>query len=292
MNQSFSFNRWWLLVSKHWAEHRRLYGLSLVAIGALLLLWFTFEFYMEPYEAMHYQVQTLTYFIGISLAGCIFGSMLFAELGTKSKAQNYLSLPASHLEKLLCNLLFGVVLFFVCYTLVFYLIDIIMVRIADAIAYKHWLATRPYPQYESVKLANVFVMPDRPYGAPNVFFYFLLAYFACQAAFILGSVYFPRYSFIKTVITLLVVGLFFTFLIMKLLHTILPYGDFHHGLTGYRIMEVRKLPNGGISYSTSMSDKIVSLPAWIEDWLLFLLKYAFAPIFWVVTYFRLKEKEI
>ena len=39
-------------------------------------------------------------------------------------------------------------------------------------------------------------------------------------------------------------------------------------------------------------DKIIHLPEWINSIVLFLLKYAFAPIFWVVTYFRLKEKEI
>ncbi len=46
MNQSFNFSRWRLLVAKHWAEHRRLYSLSLVAVAALILGWFIFQLYM------------------------------------------------------------------------------------------------------------------------------------------------------------------------------------------------------------------------------------------------------
>ncbi len=173
----------------------------------------------------------------------------FFDLASKSKAQNYLSLPASHLEKLLCHLLFGVVILFVCYTLVFYLADIIMVRVANAIAYTHWLKTRFTPEIPHGTVLNVFLMPGRNPGVPNVFYFFLLGYFALQAAFILGSVYFARFSFIKTVITLLVVGLFFTFFIMKVLHYILPNGDFHHGPMGYWVYEVGRPGAGRVSYS-------------------------------------------
>ncbi|MBS1574541.1 MAG: hypothetical protein JST09_04485, partial [Bacteroidetes bacterium] len=53
------------------------------------------------------------------------------------------------------------------------------------------------------------------------------------------------------------------------------------GITSYRLYE------GG-----EMSEKIIRLPEWVGVTTLFLLKYAFAPIFWIVTYFRVKEKEI
>ncbi len=39
-------------------------------------------------------------------------------------------------------------------------------------------------------------------------------------------------------------------------------------------------------------DKIFQLSPWINDLAIFLLKYLWIPVFWVVTYFRLKEKEI
>jgi len=50
--------------------------------------------------------------------------------------------------------------------------------------------------------------------------------------------------------------------------------------------------DGVMIYNDPASDKLITLPEWIGDVLVFLLKYAFAPLFWLATYYRLKEKEI
>ena len=38
--------------------------------------------------------------------------------------------------------------------------------------------------------------------------------------------------------------------------------------------------------------KIYRLAPWIEDAVIVFAKFIWAPVFWVATYFRLKEKEI
>ena len=45
----FQFSRWWMLVSLHWAENRRRYGLGVLAMGGLLLFWFSVVVAMDAY---------------------------------------------------------------------------------------------------------------------------------------------------------------------------------------------------------------------------------------------------
>jgi hypothetical protein len=63
------------------------------------------------------------------------------------------------------------------------------------------------------------------------------------------------------------------------LDSMMPRGHYYDGLAGYKVYEKGQ-------------DKVVMLPGYIGKILGFLLMYAFAPIFWIVTYFRLKEKEV
>ena len=294
MNQLFDAGRWWLLVAKHWSENRKKYTLSLIAIAGLLLLWF-FVIIITDRRSIVSELQINTYYSGLFIAGCLYASMLFADLGSKTRGLNYMVVPASHLEKLLCALFYGVVAFFICYTAIFYILDFLMIKTGNAIVYSHWLKSHaPGDVFVPQEVYNVFSSHERHNNEPGFIFYLLLFYFVLQAAFIYGSIYFAKFSLIKTVISLLLIGLFFTFIIGKVITGILPPGSYHNGITSYVTYTVKKLPSddGIMIYSDAANDKLVSIPAWIGDVLLFLLKYAFAPLLWIATYFRLKEKEI
>jgi hypothetical protein len=39
-------------------------------------------------------------------------------------------------------------------------------------------------------------------------------------------------------------------------------------------------------------DRLVALPHWIGEVIRFMMLYGIAPFFWVVTYYRLKEKQV
>jgi hypothetical protein len=114
-----------------------------------------------------------------------------------------------------------------------------------------------------------------------MFYYLHLLYVALQAAFILGSVYFVRFSFIKTVIAVLVVWLLLFLFVAKVLVPLMPEGSYLNGLTNWSFTN-----DGKESY------KLIRLPNWVDLTISSLFQFAFAPLFWVVTYFRLKEKEI
>jgi hypothetical protein len=284
MNQAFDFQRWGLLVRKHWSDNRNKYTLSLGAIAALLLLWFGFMILVEVNGAMHKDSQIITYYVGLFLTGALYASLLFSDLANKPKALNFLSVPASQLEKVLCMALYCVVIFFVCYTAIFYLADFIMIKVANAVQLAR---LKEHPEWSNGRVpetvANVFgTINDRQNGNPfNVLTVVLLLFFAVQGAYALGSIYFPAYSFIKTTISLLLIILFFIFLIGKILLPILPQGSFGDSLTKF------------YTYEHDYSHRnVILLPSWTDNVLFGFFKYLLAPAFWVVTYFRLKEKEV
>jgi len=282
MNQTFDLNRWWLLVGKHWSENRKKYILSLIAITGLLLVWFFFVVAIDNYRPLKFEVQVATYFFGLILVGCLYSSLFFGDLASKSKGINYLTVPASHFEKMLCALFFATIAFLICYTAIFYMLDIVMVKVSNAIAYSNWQKNHEVGEiFEPDEVMNIFTAEQKGNNSHNIFHYLFLVYFTLQSAFILGSVYFPKFSFIKTVITLLLIALFFSFFMAKVIPAFMPEGNYYRALTSYNFYSGNNDPG-----------KIVILPEWINTFLEFLIKFALAPIFWLATYFRLKEKEI
>src|SRR5690606_27517759 len=123
------------------------------------------------------------FLFGLFLAGTIFASMSFNMLGRKDKGIYWLGIPATHLEKLVCTILFSTVLFFIVYCLCFYLIKSIALT---------YLATKIGAVYTEMQASED--------GFGSVIKYFLYAYFAVQSLYLIGSVYFSRYSFIVTTV--------------------------------------------------------------------------------------------
>lgn len=281
MNQVFDFSRWLLLVGKHWSENRKKYLLALAAIMALMIIWYSFILLIEKQSPFVEEMQVSTYYVGMAIVGCLFGSLIFSDLASGPRAMHHLAVPASALEKLLTAILFSVVLFFICYTVIFYLVDFTMIKIGNNVASEYWQKKDPTHVFKPFEVANVFTKPTyvREEDIP-IYFYFLLIYFNGQAAFILGSIYFPTYSFIKTCITLLVVFLSIVFLMGNLLVDWMPRGSFNDGFFSYRVLE------GENSY------KEVSLAPWLANTIKLLLQYGFILLFWTASYFRLKEKEV
>ena len=285
MNQVFDMQRWVLLVRKHWGDNRNKYLLSLGAIAALLFLWFGFLILMDSHGAMSREPQTITFYVGLFLTGSLTASLLFSDLGNKPKALNFLAVPASQVEKILCMIFYGVVVFFVCYTVVFYVVDFLMVKVANAVTIARLERNRESLEFFTPeKVMNVFgkfkvSANDNPF---NVLTTILCLFFALQGAYALGSIYFPAYSFIKTTITLLITILLFIFLVAKVLSPMLPDGgNFSGNLSVYQMYK----------RDYSSMDAIL-LPSWTGDAMVGYFKYLLAPAFWIATYFRLKEKEV
>lgn len=268
------------MVAKHWVENRKRYGLSLLAIGGLLVGWYCFILTMDKLDPLGVFFQYTAYFGGLYFVGSLFASTLFSELQDKTTGISYLSLPASQLEKLLCALLFGVFLFFIAFTLLFYLVDIPMVQLSNRLI-EAYPRTWPGTNQLVPPLAVYNIFTGKAGAGPEAEYHvFLLGFFAIQSVFLLGSVYFRRYSFIKTTVVLLLFLFILIGFVTKIITHALPSG-WDNDLLQWGQFE-----------APWVKVKEVRLPAWIEGSLVFLMQYGLPLVFWIITYFRLKEKEV
>ena len=62
MNQFFNFNRFGLLVAKHWTENKKRYILSLLAFAGLLIACFGIALVMQDDNMMEPDFQQTVYF--------------------------------------------------------------------------------------------------------------------------------------------------------------------------------------------------------------------------------------
>lgn len=273
MNQFFSFNRFQLLVLKHWADNKKRYGLSVLAFIGLLTAWFVLFMLADRQNMMHRELQQVTFFLSLFAVGTFYASQYFHDLGSRAKGINFLLVPASTFEKLLCSLLYTVILFSVVFIASFYLVDTLMVAIANNLSAENAAA-------EKITVINVFDVTLLSFNRDSVV-NFLLFFFSVQSAFLLGSVYFEKYSFIKTIIAGFV-ACFILFCLMYFFNElVLPKGGYHNGfLTSYRV------------HIDGINDRLIQVPRWIGETFLFLAMYFIAPFVWIVTYFRLKEKQV
>jgi hypothetical protein len=239
------------VVRNHWVENKKRYGLTVLAFIGLLIAWFVFTLFVsDDGGPMAKDVQNPSYFLPLFVAGTLYASQYFHDLGSRPKGINFVMLPASAFEKMLCALLYTALLFFTVFTISFYLVDSLMVAIANTLP----------EQSDKATVVNVFktkVIQFNDGSALN----FVLVFFSIQAAFLFGSVNFRKYSYLKTIIS----GFVLFLIVMSLLYLFFrPYLYIEQGLT--------------------------SIP-WVRQ-LFRVVMYTIAPLLWIMTYFRLKAKQV
>lgn len=257
----FSFYRLGLLIRRQWAERSRLYILMMAAIAGLLAVAF-FLWGLTNQDRLWMETANIFLFVGLFLGGTIMAAMTFSDLSQRTTGIYYLSVPATHGEKLVCGVLYSQVFFTAAYLLIFYILR----TAAFAII-------RLYPH---MSLEH---MPDGQ-GMYEVYQYLVIVFVAVQTLYLLGSVYFERFAFVKTTVSAVLVIVGFVLFAVYVIHPIT--GDLHPtGQVGVFRIE-----------SENGSEYTYTLPQWISRFIWFMVKYMWAPVFWTAAYFRLKEKEL
>ncbi|MEO8404374.1 MAG: hypothetical protein ABI480_07260 [Chitinophagaceae bacterium] len=268
MNQFFSLKRFILLVLKHWADNKKRYILSVLAFIGLLITWFVFVLVVDDGRPMDYEIQVITYFFSLFAVGTFYASQYFRDLGSRAKGINFLLVPASLFEKLLCSLLYTVIFFLIIFSTAFYLVDFLMVAISNTFI------------GNKAAVANVFDIVFLRFNSDSTIT-LLFIFFSIQSAFLLGSVYFKKYGFIKTIISGFVAVFLLVCLVFFLYDFLLPKGEYQSGfLTSYRVR------------IDGVNDRLVEVPRWIGKVCSFIVMYAIAPFLWIVSYYRLREKQV
>lgn len=272
-NNVFNLNRFGLYVRKHLVDNYRLYGMSMVVLFVLVLLVIAISYFAKGALDKYTDMLPL-YCIGILFSGMIFTSASFSEFSNKPAGVNYLMLPASHFEKFLTVFLFTTIGFLVVYHLVFYGVYLWL----DAMTFSH---TQRYMENDL----------DSDRGITKTLaFYSCFVWFLLHSIFLLGAIYFEKYSFLKTIFLLIafLLGLF----LINALFLKLFFGSELQAWNNHVPMLLVAIKKEAAHNANNYRDTLVFLPQQMQHIFSFAGLYLVIPFFWVVAYFRLKDKEI
>ena len=261
---------------QHWTENGRRYLLFIPVIGGLQFLWLGMDILADKENSMSINTQSNTFFIGMLLAGCLHANTLFSPLNSRQRAMQYLSLPASQLEKMLCSLFYGVLIFFILYSVIFYIADIPMVQLAKNIGKGREVMTinGQYVPGGHKQVLNIFMSdPNAGYSWEQI-----PIFFAIQAACMLGTVYFRQYSLLKSIIAIIIVFVLFIVITSK------PPGYLSPGWSSASFLTWHH-------YGPYGNEEFLAPPSWMII-VVETLCLSLAPVLWYITWLRLQEKEV
>lgn len=196
--------------------------------------------------------QSILFTVGIVILGIIYADRAFSETKGKIKGMAFLATPASQLEKLLNAIFYTSVLFPIAFLLIF--------LVVDGLFYVGLNATG-LVQMDAISLVKLGSFGD-----------FIRPILIIQSVYMLGSIWFGKRSLLKTTLAIV---LFYGLLaavggiIIRINYEALrAFGDNSQGI---------HLNLGPEEFKMAGVESLL--------WLV-------PPFFWVVTYFRLSEKQI
>lgn len=198
-------------------------------------------------------------FTGLALpiffvGGYIFTSTIFSELRTAHRGYLYLTLPASALEKLVVAWFISSILYVIASIVAFYVINLLLILVGFL------TNSQPVPLFNFIDtwMLKMFAI-----------------YIVTQSVFLLGAIYFRGVNFLKTLLALFVINL-----VIAIFSSILTRFIVFPGF-------------GNLQFSNNMPDGIEGfLGDVFVPTVKILFWYITAPFFLVVSYYRLKERQV
>ncbi len=262
MNATLNINRLGLLLKRYFTENkqRELTFWGIVTVVFALM-------HLAGSNEKDISVQLFLY-----ISGFIFAARSFKFFNFTPSGMHYLLIPATHLEKVTTSILLSIFYYFAMILLTYTVGTILGTTIGNAV----FNLNNPIqfelfqsPEYNYVINNGIHTSYKSGPGLLNMF----IAFAGIQSVFILGSIYFKGNAIAKTILSIF--GFAILLGIIEAILLKITFGSYH--LDGQAI---------NLSFSsvqnTSTVLEIVST----------IIKYALIPFFWVVTYFRLTEKEV
>ncbi|GGA89930.1 hypothetical protein [Mucilaginibacter rubeus] len=255
MNNYFSLKRFGLLFMKHTVEHYRAYLMSAAVLAGVFLLGGSFVFYMIP-GPVDAGFQMAMFGVLMIIAGPLFTSTVFTDLGDKRRAVPMLTLPASQLEKFMVGWVYSYVIFLLVYTGVFYLVLFILINL------------KPWPAHQ-IEILTLF---------QDKFVLVMILFSLLHAVTIYGAIRFEKLHFIKTGFSFFI---FYALLIF--VNTV-----FVRFIVGRPIKPVT--PFSFLNFQDGMNFYSIGLNAQQSAWA-FIVIPIISLLIWIAAYFRFKEKQ-
>ncbi|QXU41093.1 hypothetical protein [Pedobacter sp. D749] len=272
MNNTFNINRFGLLLKRQWLDFGKIYLISLVVLLGIVVGLYSYSI-PSPLKSNNFDYDgdlDMRFRYGLFLMlGFIFISVVassyFALLGQKSRAILELMTPASVFEKFLAGVVYTAIISLFSYLLIFYLTDLAFVKYLNGHldAFKGLSPNNAI--VKPVETINYQVFNDEGYR--KYCSYFFAFPFLITSVFLLGSVYFNRFHYIKTALSVMVFTGLASYLVVKLSMWLMEGKVANHH-------NFRKEDRDWILLIVLLVTSIITL------------------IIWTITYIRLKEKEV
>lgn len=261
MSNTFNIQRFGLLLKRQWLEFGKIYLISLgVALGIMITVYgftvipfFDEDRHVDVYHQLSVRVP-LFIILGFLFISVI-ASSYFAHLGQKSKAIIDLMIPASTFEKFVAGIFFTGFLSSACFVVIFYLTDLAFIT-----------SLKNHVGADADKAIFYFFSDQYILKEATPFFIYVVPFFV-TSIFLLGSVYFDRFHYIKTAISVLIFSGIWSFIVIK---------------TGEWLFHNKR----SIQMNSHQNAENTT------EWLIFGLFMLLTLVFWSITYVRLKEKEV
>ncbi|MGN8056852.1 hypothetical protein ACTJKN_11295 [Pedobacter sp. 22163] len=272
MNNTFNINRFGLLLKRQWLDFGKIYLISLVVLLGIVVGFYSYSI-PSPFKdnnfdydgnldmRFRYPLFLILGFVFIS----IVASSYFNILGQKSRAILELMTPASVFEKFLAGVVYTAIISLFSYLLIFYLTDLAFVKYLNSHlgAFKGLLPKNG--AVREVETITYQVFNDEGYR--KYCGYFFAFPFLITSLFLLGSVYFNRFHYIKTALSVMVFIGLASYLVVKLSIWLMEGKVANHH-------NFRKEDKDWVLLTILLVTSIITL------------------IIWTITYIRLKEKEV
>jgi hypothetical protein len=216
---------------------------------------------------------TVGMMIMIFVAGVFYPAIFFKEIHSRKNGAAYFMIPASQLEKMIVGVVMTVFYYFAMMMIAYVIGNLLGTFLNNMLASMNlfFINMFHYSPLQWVLFTNVFskYMNGQPVIEYAGLFEVLKAFLISQSIYLLGSIYFKNNQTFKTFFAIIGILIIFTFLMFIEVRLFI-------GGNGLNVMGLH-----------SPDDyKMIALN------ILHVFKYLFVPYLWVVSYFRLTEKQV
>lgn len=278
MNNLFNLERFGLLLKRHWLEYGKTHLITLGIITGVILGFYGYAYASIVNNAfggpgnlsklLHLNFRLPLFIIFGIIIITMVASQYFAPLGQKAKAIIELTLPTSTFEKFLAGITISVVMGIISYLTIFYLIDLAFVsKLQNTyhFIYTETIANAGGDKVTTSRESLVYFFKQQSFKDAPLALYVLP--FTISSIFLLGSIYFNKSHYIKSMLSLLI----------------------SMGICGAILVQSAKL----VYENTILIEKNILLNNKISGFtLLLIFLIMLTLVFWVITFMRLREKEV
>jgi hypothetical protein len=234
---------------------------TLIVFGAVTAVIYIISAIMAynnaPSGQLYFSLFTNLLFVG----GFIVTSMIFKEMHKKETAQNYMLLPASNFEKFFSRLLISTIGYALITVIGITVISYLSEGVNSLIFKRHNVIFNPFTEMVWKLMAH---------------------YLVAQSIFFLGAVFFRKYHFIKTINVIFLIQLSLSIIAGIFIRII--FFDYFDGF--FNLNEINfQIQWDALKINPELIKRLITTGK-ILYWLVP------APLFWTISYFRLKEAEV